>query len=146
MTDDTRDDSPIDERDEPCYVISVAARMVGLHAQTLRYYERKGLLSPSRSVGKIRFYSQRDVEHIKRIKSLMEDLGVNLAGVEVAMRLMERIQSMEHEMRALAEQLDRLNRPSAEGEIITIEPDEEEASPPVPEGEGRGRPRRRRRA
>lgn len=84
--------------DTPCYVISVAAKMVGVHVQTLRYYERAGLVKPSRSRGNIRLYSQRDVERLRRIKSLQNDLGVNLAGVDVIMRMSETIASMEQEM------------------------------------------------
>ncbi len=94
---------------EPCYVISVAARMVGLHAQTLRYYERAGLLQPSRSMGKRRLYSPIDIERLRRIKLLTEDMGVNLAGVEVVLKLMTRMAEMENEMNHLWE---RLNGPS----------------------------------
>ncbi|MFQ5826262.1 MAG: heat shock protein transcriptional repressor HspR [Dehalococcoidia bacterium] len=94
--------------DEPCYVISVAARMVGVHAQTLRYYERAGVVDPSRSEGNIRLYSPRDVERLLHIKTLMEDLGVNLAGAEVIMRLTERIAEMEEHMRTLEGEIKRL--------------------------------------
>ena len=76
-------------RGEPIFVISVAARMVGVHAQTLRYYERAGLVEPSRSEGNRRYYSQADVERIIRIKTLIDDMGVNLAGAEVALRLLQ---------------------------------------------------------
>ena len=69
--------------DEPCFVISVASRMVGVHAQTLRYYERIGLVAPARSRGNIRMYSPLDVQRAKWIKSLIDDLGINLAGVDV---------------------------------------------------------------
>lgn len=86
---------------EPCYIISIAARMVGLHAQTLRYYERAGLVEPSRSRGNRRLYSSEDVERLRRIRTLMDDLGVNLAGVEVVMRMAERMARMEREIQAL---------------------------------------------
>src|SRR5579884_1105037 len=69
--------------DEGCYVISIAARMVGMHQQTLRYYERVGLIEPSRSRGNIRLYSQSDIGRLRQIQRLISDLGVNLAGVEV---------------------------------------------------------------
>ena len=72
--------------DEPCFVISVAARMIQVHTQTLRYYEREGLLEPARSRGNIRLYSQRDIEKLRRIKTLTEELGINLAGVQVVLR------------------------------------------------------------
>jgi MerR family transcriptional regulator/heat shock protein HspR len=88
---------------EPCYVISVVARMIGVHAQTLRYYEKLGLIEPSRSRGRVRLYSQRDIERLRQVKTLMNDLGVNLAGVEVILRLSERIAEMELEIKRLRE-------------------------------------------
>ncbi len=93
---------------EPCYVISVAARMVGVHVQTLRYYERAGLIMPSRSGGNTRFYSVRDVNELRRIKSLIDDLGVNLAGVEVILRMAERMNEMERQIQTMRQELDRL--------------------------------------
>ena len=109
------------EDDEPCYVISVAARMIGVHAQTLRYYERQGLLAPSRSQGKTRFYSPRDIERLRRIRTLTNDLGVNLAGVEVAMRLMERIVELEHQVQDMTTELARLRGPIPEGAVTDVE-------------------------
>lgn len=93
---------------EACFIISVAARLVGVHEQTLRYYERSGLLNPSRSKGNIRLYSQRDLERAMRIKELIDDLGVNLAGVDVIMRLTERMREMEQEINRLREENKRL--------------------------------------
>lgn len=93
--------------DQPCYVISVAAEMVGMHAQTLRYYERVGLVRPSRSRGNIRLYSQADINRLRQIQRLMNDLGVNLAGVDVILRLTDRIQKLEEELKELREQLQR---------------------------------------
>ena len=92
-------------QDEPCFVISVAARIIGVHAQTLRYYERVGLIWPSRTGGRQRLYSVADIERLRRIKSLTEDMGVNLAGAEVALKLMMRIEELEHEVKSLAEQV-----------------------------------------
>ena len=83
--------------DEPCYVISIAARMVPLHAQTLRHYERVGLVKPARSKGQIRLYSERDIERVRRIQKLIEDLGVNLAGVEVILNMQERMEQIQRE-------------------------------------------------
>ena len=103
-----------DERSEPLYVISIAARMVGVHAQTLRYYERAGLIAPARSQGRLRLYSPWDIERLKLMKSLMEDLGVNLAGVEVIIRLTEHIARMEGRLKALEQELQRLQ--GGEGE------------------------------
>ena len=91
--------------DEPCYVISVAARMVGVHAQTLRAYERVGLIYPARSRGNIRMFSPADVSRARWIKSLMEDLGINLAGVEVLMRMQARMVELERQVRRLEERL-----------------------------------------
>jgi MerR family transcriptional regulator/heat shock protein HspR len=95
-------DSPLDE---PCYIISVAARIVNMHPQTLRYYERLGLIEPSRSRGKIRLYSSRDLERLKLIHSYVDDLGVNLAGVEIIMNLTERMAEMEAEIKQLQDEL-----------------------------------------
>lgn len=94
-----------DHNDEPCFVISIAARMVGLHAQTLRYYERVGIIRPSRTLGRQRLYSQADIERLRRIKTFTEDMGVNLAGAEVALKLMQRIDELEREVRQLRQQL-----------------------------------------
>ena len=91
--------------DEPCYVISIAARMVGMHAQSLRHYERLGLVRPSRSRGRRRLYSQADVNRLRYIQRLVNDLGVNLAGAEVIMRMTENMRRMEAEMDSLREEL-----------------------------------------
>ncbi len=93
---------------EPCYVISIAARMIGVHAQTLRYYEKEGLIEPSRSQGRVRFYSKRDIDRLRQIKTLVNDLGVNLAGVEVILRLNERIAEMERQIQEMELEIRRL--------------------------------------
>ncbi len=82
--------------------------MVGVHAQTLRYYERVGLVRPSRSEGRRRLYSPMDMDRLRRIKALTEDMGVNLAGVDVVLRLMERISQMENEVERLSDEVRRL--------------------------------------
>ncbi|MSQ10376.1 MAG: MerR family transcriptional regulator [Dehalococcoidia bacterium] len=95
--------------DYPCYVISIAAQLLGMHVQTLRYYERAGLVQPSRSNGNIRLYSQQDLERVREVRGLMEDLGVNLAGAEVILRMREHLRQLEREcdmLRAKAEQLE----------------------------------------
>ncbi len=84
-----------------CFHISIAARMLGVHPQTLRYYERAGLVTPSRSRGNIRLYSARDLERVQEIKTLIEDFGVNLAGVEVIMRLRGQMREMQRELERL---------------------------------------------
>lgn len=81
--------------DEPMFVISVAARLVEMHPQTLRYYERAGLVKPKRSRGSIRLYSERDIARLKKIARLVEDLGVNLAGVEVIIHLTEKLELLQ---------------------------------------------------
>ena len=105
MADDFED---MANEDEPCYVISVAARMVGMHAQTLRYYERVGVLKPSRSQGRIRLYSVADVNRLRQIHRLIDDLGVNLAGAEVILRMNQRIQEMNEELESLRRELQQL--------------------------------------
>src|ERR1700726_2115560 len=77
------------------FVISVAARLVGVHEQTLRYYERAGLVEPARSKGRIRMYSLHDLERVRQIRRLTDEMGVNLAGVEVIMRLTDHIRELE---------------------------------------------------
>ena len=94
--------------DEPVFIISVAARMLGVRTQTLRYYERLGLIEPSRTSGNQRVFSRRDIERVQRIRGLMEDLGVNLAGVEVVLRLLERLREAEEETKRLREENARL--------------------------------------
>lgn len=81
--------------DKPLYVISVAAELVDMHPQTLRLYERKGLIEPSRSSGKTRLYSQNDIEQLREIKRLTQELGVNLAGVEEIIRLRQRLDQLQ---------------------------------------------------
>ncbi len=84
--------------DEPMYVISVAARLVNMHPQTLRYYERAGLINPTRSRGRIRLYSQRDIDRLRKISRMTDQLGVNLAGVEVILRLIESLEQAQQEL------------------------------------------------
>ncbi|MCL4489532.1 MAG: helix-turn-helix transcriptional regulator [Chloroflexi bacterium] len=85
--------------DEPIYVISVAARLVDMHPQTLRYYERAGLLKPTRSSGKIRLYSAREIERLKKISRLTNELGVNLAGVQIIIDLTERMEKLQEHLK-----------------------------------------------
>lgn len=84
--------------EEPVYLISVAARMCGLHPQTLRLYERLGLIQPHRVGNSKRLYSEADIARLRRIQRLTQQLGVNLAGVEIILRLLERIEQMNNEM------------------------------------------------
>jgi|SRR5687768_1905081 len=95
-----------EENDRPRYVISVAAQILHLHPQTLRLYEREGLVEPKRTGGKIRLYSERDLDHIRRITRLTNDLGVNLAGAEIIISMRERMIEMRREMDKLRRQLE----------------------------------------
>ena len=91
---------------EPRYVISVAARMLDTQTHTLRYYERVGIIEPHRSRGNIRLYSDRDIALLKRVKSLVDDMGVNLPGVEVILRMMERMTELQQELERLQGYID----------------------------------------
>jgi MerR family transcriptional regulator/heat shock protein HspR len=94
------------------FAISVAARMLGVHAQTLRSYERLGLIVPSRTKGRIRLYSLDDIRRAQQVRRLVEDLGVNLAGAEVIMRLTERIRTLEYQIEQLQQALNsQIERP-----------------------------------
>ena len=79
---------------EPLFVISVAARLVEMHPQTLRKYEREGLIAPSRTQGNLRLYSDRDIEQLRQVKYLVEDRGLNLAGVQLALELTRRLRKL----------------------------------------------------
>ncbi len=83
---------------EPLFVISVAARLVEMHPQTLRKYEREGLIAPSRTQGNLRLYSDRDIERLRQVKYLVEDRGLNLAGVQLALDLTRRLRELQGEL------------------------------------------------
>lgn len=85
----------------PKYTIRVVAQMVGLHEQSLRMYERKGLIQPQRSDGNIRLFSDADIERVRSIKRLVDDLGVNLAGAEVILHMREQMDELRREMEQL---------------------------------------------
>lgn len=99
--------------DEPCYLISVAAQMADVHPQTLRRYEEWGLVKPARVSGK-RLYSPREIRRLRKIVRLMKDLGVNLAGVEIILRLTDRLEQLQAEMEQMQaefeQELARLRR------------------------------------
>ena len=88
-------------RTKPCYMIGVVAEMLGVHPQTLRFYEKKGLLRPSRTEGRTRMYSAEDVEELARLLRLTRDLGVNLAGVEIIIRMRRRMVDMQKQIEDL---------------------------------------------
>ena len=119
-----------DER--PRYMISIAAELVGMHPQTLRIYEAKGLVRPRRTGGNTRLYSEADLERLREIQRLTTELGLNLAGVE-------RVLALEDEMRKMRSRLDRLEREMREAieqvhrsyrrELVIYRPPE----PPIPQ-------------
>jgi len=89
--------------DRPRYMISVAADIVGMHPQTLRIYENKGLIRPKRTAGNTRLYSEADIQRLQLIQQLTNDLGLNLAGVERVLQLQDEVERM-------SRQLDRMQR------------------------------------
>lgn len=95
--------------EEPVYLISVVAKVLTIHPQTLRQYEREGLVTPSRTDGKMRLYSQKDIDRIKMILRLTRDLGVNLAGVDVVLQLKEKLDEYEELVDELRAQIAQMN-------------------------------------
>jgi MerR family transcriptional regulator/heat shock protein HspR len=93
--------------DRPIYMISVAAELVGMHPQTLRIYEGKGLVRPKRTAGNTRLYSERDLERLRVIQKLTTELGLNLSGVEIVLKLEDQLQRMQA-------RIDRLEREKRE--------------------------------
>ena len=96
------------EDTEPRYVISIAARMLGTQTYTLRYYEKIGIIEPCRSQGNTRLYSERDIDLLRRAKTLMTDMGVNVAGVEVILRMMQRMNELQDKVEKLQAEVERL--------------------------------------
>src|SRR6266853_1168588 len=94
-------------RSKAAYMISSVAEQYQIHPQTLRLYEREGLLTPSRSEGNTRLYTQEDIERLELILSLTRDLGVNLAGVEVVLNMRQRMEDMQREMQQFIEYIER---------------------------------------
>jgi MerR family transcriptional regulator/heat shock protein HspR len=120
------------DRQQGVYMISVAAELAGMHPQTLRIYEARGLITPKRSAGKTRLYSQEDVDRLRRIQELTSEMGMNLAGVEKVFELEEELEKMRARMARLqskteeleeemAEELERVKR-SFRAEIVKYEP------------------------
>jgi MerR family transcriptional regulator/heat shock protein HspR len=83
------------------FTISVVSSMFNIHPQTLRLYEREGLLCPERSAGNTRLYSRQDIEHLSTILNLTREMGVNLAGVTIIMDLLEKLRQVQQEKQAL---------------------------------------------
>ena len=93
------------ENNEPRYVISIAARMIGCPAYTLRYYEKIGIIEPHRTKGR-RLYSESDIALLRRVKTLVDDMGINLAGVEVILRLMQRMAELQERLKRFEGEMD----------------------------------------
>jgi MerR family transcriptional regulator/heat shock protein HspR len=92
---------------EPLFVISVAARLVEMHPQTLRKYEREGLIAPSRTTGNLRLYSDRDIERLRQVKYLVEECGLNLAGVQLALEMTNSLHDLRDRLGRMAASIDR---------------------------------------
>jgi MerR family transcriptional regulator/heat shock protein HspR len=103
---------------EPLYVISVAARLLDMHAQTLRKYEREQFIKPSRTQGRLRLYSAEDIERLRQIKHLVEGVGLNLAGVELALGMSQRLATLRDKVRDADSQEDATA--IVESEIATL--------------------------
>ncbi len=93
---------------EPRYVISIAARMLNVQTHTLRYYEKVGIIEPRRSRGNVRLYSDRDIALLKRVKSLVDDMGINLPGVEVILRMMQHVGELQTQLDEAQAELNKL--------------------------------------
>jgi len=100
-----RGDDELIPQHEPVFQISIVSRMIGLHQQTIRSYERVGLVKPHRTQGNTRLYSQADVERLRTVTRLVNDLGVNLAGVDVILRMTRQIEQLHQELERVTGQL-----------------------------------------
>ena len=102
---------------EPLFVISVAARLVEMHPQTLRKYEREGLIAPSRTTGNLRLYSDRDIERLRQVKYLVEECGLNLAGVQLALEMTNSLHELRDRLGKMATSIERGDGKSAVAEF-----------------------------
>ncbi len=107
------------EHAEPRYVISVASRMVGIEAHRLRHYERLGFVRPGRTDGHTRLYSQEDIDQLCCVKTLMNDLGLNSAGVQFALVLMQRMDALQRQVVGMSDRLNRIERRRRAGQNST---------------------------
>lgn len=107
---------------EPVYLISAVAEILSIHPQTLRQYEREGLIKPSRTNGKIRLYSQKDIDNIKTVLTLTRDMGINLAGVDLILQLNAKIEKLQNDVENYKSKIKDLNRfgvvPSSKALVI----------------------------
>ncbi|WP_267523208.1 heat shock protein transcriptional repressor HspR [Campylobacter sp. MG1] len=107
--------------DEPVFLISVVSKQLNIHPQTLRQYEREGLIEPNRTCGKVRMYSQKDVDRIKMILRFTRDLGVNLAGVSIILELKSQISNYEELLMNQKKQKNALVKQNNKFDIIFYE-------------------------
>jgi MerR family transcriptional regulator, heat shock protein HspR len=137
-----QDDGQRPDRNRGVYMISVAAELAGMHPQTLRIYETRGLITPKRSPKNTRLYSEDDVERLRRIQALTGDLGMNLAGVEKVFELEGELERMHRRVRALERQAERVQRElraeiervrrQAKRELVLYEPPSQALMPKGP--------------
>jgi MerR family transcriptional regulator, heat shock protein HspR len=137
-----QDDGKRQDRTRGVYMISVAAELAGMHPQTLRIYETRGLITPKRSPKNTRLYSEEDVERLRRIQALTGELGMNLAGVEKVFELEHELERMQRRVRALERQAERVQkelraeiervRRSAKRELVLYEPPSQALMPKGP--------------
>ncbi|GAB4390773.1 MAG: MerR family transcriptional regulator [Thermodesulfovibrionales bacterium] len=113
------------DKDQPVYMISVVSRMLKVHPQTLRLYEREGLVSPRRARGQ-RLYSEADLERLGFIVKLTRDMGVNRAGVDIILRMRHRLEGLQREVEGMMQLLDEEMREDFEEKIRRIFLEEEE--------------------
>lgn len=109
---------------QPYFHISVVSEMLDLHPQTIRNYERMGLINPARTDGKVRRFSQKDVNKVNRIKTFT-GMGINLAGVEIILKLLEQLDEMEKELKKLEEQSKHINSLKEENQCACKEQNSE---------------------
>ena len=118
--------------DRPRYMISVAADLVGMHPQTLRIYEAKGLIRPQRTSGNTRLYSEADLERLRLIQQLTSELGLNLAGVEQVMHMQDEVTRMRRQLerleRQMREAIDQVHRQYRRDLVVYRPPTELERS------------------
>src|SRR3954463_6509778 len=125
----------VPEDDRAVYIISVAAELAGVHPQTLRIYERKGLVAPQRTAGNTRRYSDRDIALLRQIQDLTQDGGINLAGVKMIIELQAKLDALRAETDELHERLGKREQDAeAEGKIVPL------TSVFLPPWQGRPRP------
>jgi len=108
------------EEERAVYIISVAAELAGVHPQTLRIYERKGLVAPKRTAGNTRRYSDRDIRLLRQIQDLTQESGINLAGVKMVIELQAQLEALRAKTDELQAALEELDRAESDGKIVPL--------------------------